>query len=88
MKSKKLGSNQILKIVLKHDKMSEMFAQECQERRLKFSTTINGGSKIGSKRVGVQKFHNEQLSIARSVYYRFQNQDHSKPISQTSLKLF
>ena len=88
MKAKKIGSNQILKTVLMHDEMSEMFANECANRLLKFHTKTNGGPKIGSKKVGVQRFHNEQLAIARSVYYSFQSQPQKTQVTQANLQLF
>jgi hypothetical protein len=71
MKAKQIGSNEILRIVLRDEKMCEMFGDESAKRRLNFGSQINGGSKLGGKKVGVQRFHNEQLAIARSIYYKF-----------------
>lgn len=72
-KAKQLNSNEILKIVLSDNKMCEMFGDESAKRKLTFGSQINGGSKLGGKKVGVQRFRNEQLAIARSIYYQFNN---------------
>jgi len=71
MEAKPIKSNEILRIVLNDDKMREMFGEESSKRRLTFGSQFNGGSKLAGKKIGVQRFHNEQLAIARSVYYQF-----------------
>ena len=68
MKAKELNAHETLSYVQRNEVLNNLFNIECTKRGLRWSSQLQGGCKIGNKKVGIQKFHHTQLEIARIIY--------------------